>query len=94
MYLSSSNSSNSVIHVNSFVTRTSFDEVRGGSNSSQSSDGPRYDWVDSSVLRIPRKFRDSNTLDQFLSETSFVKPDCPTDAVMADICCHRGPLDP
>jgi len=84
MSSSSSNSSDSIIHVESFVTRSMSNGEREGGDS----DGPSYDWVDPSVLKIPTKFRDSNMLDQFLSTTFFNKPDCPTDAVMVDICGH------
>jgi len=60
----------------------------GGGDSSQSLDGPRYDWVDLSMMKIPTKFRDSDSLEQFLSNNSFIKPNSPADAVMANICSH------
>ena len=61
-----------------------FDGEREGGDSN----GPSYDWVDQSILKISTKFMDSNLLDQFLSTTSFIKPDCSIDAVMADIYGH------
>jgi len=60
----SSNSSDRVIHVESSVTRIVFDGAREVSDSSQSCDSPSYDWADPSILKIPTKFRDSNSLDQ------------------------------
>ena len=59
----------------------------GGSNSSQSSDGLSYDWVDPFVLKIPTKFRDSNTLDQFLFETSFAW--MPLDLIVSRIAIQK-----
>ena len=62
---------------------------------SQASDGPSYDWVDPTVLRIPSKIKSSDKLDQFLStHKKFLTPDCPADALYVDICdmtdrvCH------
>jgi len=76
-------------NMDSSLTRT----VSG--SASQSSDGPNYDWVDPSVLRIPSKIKSSNDLDEFLSShKNFLAPDCPTEALTVDICgvtdrvCH------
>jgi len=98
---SSSDSSNNVINVKSSkVTRTasgSAGEVSGSNHSvNRTSEGSSYEWVDSCVLNIPTSFRDSNGLDKFLFKIAFIKPDCPLDVVMDDICghtdrvCHGG----
>jgi len=87
-------SSHNVVNIESSVTRAASCNVREGSASSYSSGGPSYDWVDPSVLKIPTKLRDFDSLDQFLSKNSFIRPDCPTNAMMAGICgltdrvCH------
>jgi len=71
------------------VTRTA------SGSASQSSDGPSYDWVDPSVLKIPNRVRTSDDSDKFLSENdNFLMPDCPSEAITANICgvtdrvCH------
>ena len=79
---------NSVANTESSVTRSA------SSNASQSSNGPSYDWVDPSVLKIPTRIRSVDILDQFLSENSFLSPECPSKAITPDICgvtdhvCH------
>ena len=92
MSSSSSDPYDSVVNVESFITRTasgSAREVSGSDNSiDRSSEGLSYKKVDSSVLKIPTSFRDSNSLDNFLSKNSFIKPDYPSDAVMTHICGH------
>jgi len=91
---SSVDSSHYFVNIESSVTRTVFGSVREGSGSSQSSSSLSYDWVDPFILKIPTKLRDFDSLNQFLSKNSFIRPDCPTDAVIADICgltdrvCH------
>jgi len=93
---SSVDSSDNVVDIESFVTRT----ASGGA--SQLSDGLSYDWVDPTVLKIPTRLRDSDKLDQFLSENSFLAPGCPPGAILAYICgvtyrvCHgreNAPVD-
>jgi len=85
---SSVDSSRSVANIESFVTHTT------SGSASQSSDDPSYDWVDPLVLKIPTRIRNADSLDQFLSENSFLSFECPSDAVAADICgvtdhvCH------
>jgi len=71
------------------VTRTA------SSSTSQSSDGPSYNWVDPSILKIPTRVRTSDDLDKFLyANDNFLTPDCPSEAITADICgvtdrvCH------
>jgi len=91
---SSVDSSDNVANIESSVTRTASGSAIEGSESSQSSDDPSYDWVDPLVLKIPTRLRDSDSLDQFLAKNSFLTSDCPLDKVMADICgltdrvCH------
>jgi len=81
-------SSHNVGNVESFVTHTPSGSAR------QSSDDLSYDWVNPSVLKIPTRIRTSDSLDQFLSENNFLTPDCPSEAIVADICgvtdhvCH------
>ena len=74
MSSSSSDSSDSVVNVESSVTRTASDSARevSGSDHSidRSSEGPTYEWGDSSVLKLPTSFRDFNSLDKFVSKIS------------------------
>jgi len=83
---SSKESSNDM---DSSLTRTA------SGNASQSSDGPNYDWVDPSVLRIPSKIKSSDDLDKFLlSHKNFLASNFPTEELAVDICgvtdqvCH------
>jgi len=50
-------SSYNVVNIESYVTRNASGIVRENSGLSQSSDGPSYDWVDPSVLKIPTRLR-------------------------------------
>jgi len=88
---SSTSSSNSVVNIESSeVTHTTSSSARDVSNFDhlvdQRLECPSYEWVDPRVLNIPTNFRDSNSLDKILSKIAFIKPDYPSDAVMADIC--------
>ena len=72
---SSTDSFDNVINVESSkVTRTA---------SGSAGDMSRYAWVDPRILNIPTCFRDSNALDKILSKVAFLKPDTPSDALMA-----------
>lgn len=70
-------------------TRTTYGSAGEVSSSDRSvgqrSKGLNYEWVDPSVLNIPTGFRDSNSLDKFLSKVAFIKLDCSSDALMTDI---------
>jgi len=87
---SSVDSSNNVVNIESSMTRTASGSAREGSELSRSSDGPSYDWVDPLMLRIPIRLRDSDSLGQFLANHSFLIVECPSDAVMANICCTNN----
>jgi len=68
--------------VDSSLTRTA------SGSASQSSDGPSYDWVDPSVLKIPTKIRIVDDLDELFSvNKNFLAFDCPTEALAIDVCC-------
>jgi len=73
-------SSNNVANIESSVIHTA------SGSASQSSEGPCYDWVDLSVLKIPTRLRNADNLNQFIFENSFLTPNCPTDAIVANIC--------
>jgi len=81
-------SSSSVVKSESSVNRTA------SGSASQSSNGPSYDWVDPSVLKIPTRIRSADSLDKILSENSFLSLECSSKAITADICgvtdrvCH------
>ena len=49
---------------------------------------PHYDWVDPHIFDIPTCFRGLFALDGFLSKVPTVKPDSPSDAVVANSCNH------
>ena len=85
---SSTNSSNSVVNIESVdVTCTTSGSVGDVSDSDKSKfDSPSYKWVDPCILDIPTCFRDSNNLDKFLSKVAFLKPYSLSDALIADIC--------
>jgi len=75
--------------VDSSLTRTTF------GSASHSSDNPSYDWVDPSVVKIPTRIRTYDNLDKFFSANeNFLVPDCPSEALIADVCgvsnrvCH------
>jgi len=63
---------------------------------------PSYEWVDPRVLDIPTHFRGPSNTYGFLSKVSMLKPDSPSDVIVADSCdyidqvCHgreNGPHD-
>jgi len=74
-------SSDNVVNIESYVTLTTSGSAIEGSGF----DDPSYNWVDPSVLKIPTRLRDSDSLDQVLDKNSFLKSDCPSDTIMADI---------
>jgi len=102
---SSTSSSNSVVNVESSeVTHTTSSSARDVRSSDhpfgQRSEGPSYEWIDSCVLNIPTSFRDFNSLDKILFEFAFIKPKCPPNVMMVDICgytdqvCHGRETHP
>jgi len=92
---SSTNLSNSILNIEpSKLTHTASGGVGDVSGSYHTIDlrlnCSSYEWVGPRILDIPTCFRGPNDLDNFLSKVSILKPDSPSNAVVADSCGHNS----
>ena len=88
---SSTNFCNSILNIQpSELTHTTSGDATNVSVSDHTvdprSDSSSYAWGYPRVLDISSCFRGPNDLDKFLSKVSFLKPNSPSDDVIADIC--------